>query len=93
VWYSESLWLIHIPDRIHTVTQQTLEDRVAALERQVADLTRNSTSAAQKDWRRTIGMFTGDEVMKQIIDEGKKVREADRRKTRGSKPRSNRKKK
>src|SRR6516164_7382763 len=30
------------------------------------------------DWRSTIGMFAGDPVMKQIIEEGRRIREADR---------------
>lgn len=32
----------------------------------------------KKDWRRTIGIFAGDEVMKQIDEEARKIREADR---------------
>lgn len=61
------------------MAQQTLEDRVAALERQVADLTQKTANEARKDWRRTIGMFTGDEAMKQIDAAGKRIRETDRR--------------
>jgi hypothetical protein len=63
--------------------QLTLEERVAALEKQVAELLANATaSPRQKDWRRTLGMFTGDEVMKQIDAEGRKIREADRQRAR-----------
>jgi hypothetical protein len=54
----------------------TLEDRVAALESAVEQLVHSSRR--QKDWRRTLGMFAGDEVMKQIDAEGRKIREADR---------------
>ncbi len=35
-----------------------------------------------KDWRRTLGMFTGDELMKRIDDQALKYREADRKKSR-----------
>jgi hypothetical protein len=33
----------------------------------------------KKDWRRTVGMFDGDPIMRQIIKEGQRIREADRR--------------
>jgi hypothetical protein len=32
----------------------------------------------KKDWRGTIGMFSGDAAMKEIQEEGRKIREADR---------------
>jgi hypothetical protein len=61
----------------------TLEERVAALEKQVAQLMANAGKALQpKDWRSTVGMFTGDEVMKQIDEAGRRIREADRRRAR-----------
>ncbi len=53
--------------------------RIAALEKQVAELQARVTELPRpKDWRSTIGMFAGDEVMKQIFEEGRKIREADR---------------
>jgi hypothetical protein len=66
------------------MTTQTLEDRVAQLERQVADLQAASSRVLprKKDWRRTIGMFTGDEGMRELFAEAMKVREADRAKAR-----------
>jgi hypothetical protein len=57
----------------------TLEERVAALESKVEQLLRGS--GRQKDWRRTLGMFAGDELMKEIDAEGRKIREADRKAT------------
>lgn len=49
------------------------------MEKQLTDLKAEVEKLAQpKDWRRTIGMFSGDEVMKQIDEEGRKIREADR---------------
>lgn len=61
----------------------TLEQRVAALEREMAEL-RNARPAIShaKDWRRTIGMFDGDEVMKSILDEALKYREENRKQAR-----------
>ena len=57
----------------------TLEERVAALENKVYQLLRGSRR--QKDWRRTLGMFAGDELMKEIDAEARKIREADRQAT------------
>jgi hypothetical protein len=61
------------------MAEATLEERVAVLEEQVARLIGGSVSPkSTKDWRRTVGMFTGDPVMKEIQEEGRKIREADR---------------
>jgi hypothetical protein len=68
-----------INGRKQTMNKSTLEERVAALERQVAELREVVTNGNQtKDWRRTIGMFAGDEVMKEIFDEPLKYRQEDR---------------
>jgi hypothetical protein len=65
------------------MAQPTLEERVAALGREMAELRAAlANGAAAKDWRSTIGMFSGDEVMKQIEEQGRKWREAERRKAR-----------
>lgn len=61
----------------------TLEQRLAALEKRVAELALVLTSGGRvKDWRRTVGMFSGDDVMKQIDAEALKFRERDREKAR-----------
>ncbi len=63
--------------------QPTLKERVAALERQMVELQAAVANGGRiKDWRRTIGMFAGDEVMKQIDEEARKFREADRERAR-----------
>lgn len=65
------------------MAQLTLEKRLAALESVVAELRApQKRGNRKKDWRRTIGMFTGDEMMKRIDEEALKYREADRRKAR-----------
>jgi len=57
----------------------TLEQRVETLEAQVAQLMeRILAPPPEKDWRSTIGMFANDPVMKEIQEEGRKIREADR---------------
>ena len=57
----------------------TIEDRVAALESKVESIIlMPSTSIRAKDWRKTIGTFAQDELMKEIDAEGRKIRTADR---------------
>lgn len=59
----------------------SLEERVANLEAQMADLLRRrKTGDRNKDWRRTLGMFTGDEIMWAIDQNALAYREEDRRK-------------
>jgi hypothetical protein len=63
------------------VSEVTLEERVTKLEKLVDILLhRSDTSARKKDWRRTAGMFDADPLMKEIIEEGRRIREEDRRK-------------
>lgn len=74
------------------MTQTMMAERLAALEKQVGELARRLLALeAPKDWRSTIGMFAGDEVMKEIFEEGRKIREKDREKARkGAKKRKQR---
>jgi hypothetical protein len=67
----------------------SLEERVTVLEKQVgALLASHAGKGDAKDWRRTIGAFAGDDLMKQIFEEGRKIRDADRKRT---KPRTGKK--
>ena len=71
------------------MSRPTLEERVAALERQFGALLGNHTGTGRtKDWRRTRGVFTGDDFMKQVFEEGRKIREAERKR---AQPRSRKK--
>jgi hypothetical protein len=75
------------------VSRATLEERVTILEREVAALLANPTgTTGGKDWRRTRGAFTGDDLTKQVFEEGRKIREAERKraKARGAKKRQSR---
>ena len=57
--------------------------RIAELEARIAELTaRVSTLEGTNDWRSVVGMFTGDEAMKQIDAAGQRIREQDRQKAR-----------
>ena len=57
------------------VTLESLARRVEALERALG---LQSGAPPRKDWRNAIGMFAGNEFQKQIDEEGRKIREADR---------------
>lgn len=63
----------------------SLEKRVEKLESQVAELQtelRRAKGKPGKDWRRTIGAFTNDDGMKELLLEAMRLREADRKKAR-----------
>jgi hypothetical protein len=64
----------------------SLEQRVAALERELAKLKSQQGEGRKKDWRRTIGMFTDNPEMKELFAEAMKLREADRSKARRRQP-------
>lgn len=65
------------------MTKPTLAERVSALEKEVADLRAAlANGTLVKDWRSTVGMFSGDETMKRICDYALEYREKDRQKVR-----------
>lgn len=59
----------------------SLEQRIAALEKEVADLKdlQPQNGVPKKDWRRTIGIFTDNPGMLELFDEAMKIRAADRK--------------
>lgn len=62
--------------------QAKLEARITELERQLADIKlRIDMLSRPNDWRSVIGMFAGDEGMKEVFEEARKIREEDRRRT------------
>lgn len=62
---------------------KSVEERLRIVEKELAALQEIvSKNVRVKDWRRTVGMFTGDEVMKRIDEAALKYREADRSKSR-----------
>lgn len=56
------------------LTLEALEKRVRELERRLDE----RATVPGKDWRAVAGMFTGSEFSKQIDEEARKIREADR---------------
>jgi hypothetical protein len=63
------------------MSQTTLEERVTALEKLMAKFMANPKSQGPTDWRSTIGMFGDDPIQKKIDAAGRKIRSADRRRT------------
>lgn len=64
------------------MSRLTLTERVAALEEQLESLRKEIDEGRTKDWRRTVGAFAGDDLMREVFAEGRKIREADRAKSR-----------
>jgi hypothetical protein len=62
-------------------TLKSLEQRVAALEKTVAQLVQSEAGPLVfKDWRKAVGKLRGSASMKKIDEAGRRIREADRRK-------------
>ena len=57
------------------LTLEVLAKRLEAVEKEIARL---SGPPRPKDWQRVVGMFDGSDFMKQVIAEGKAIRQADR---------------
>ena len=57
------------------VTLDSLAKRVEAIEIALAT---GELSRTSKDWRKAVGMFAGSEFMKQVDEEGRRIREAER---------------
>ena len=73
------------------MARKSIEQRVATLEPQIAAIKDQlADSNGSKDWRRTIGAFTGDDNMLGLLSDAMKLREADRRAARAKKPKTNR---
>lgn len=64
------------------MSRMTLTQRVAALEQQLGSLLKQIKGERDKDWRRTIGAFAGDDFMREVFAEGKRIRQAEKKKAR-----------
>lgn len=65
------------------LTLESLAARVAALEKEVAEQKAATPPVRQKDWRRTVGMFAGNDFIQQLDAEVAAMREAERKAARG----------
>ncbi len=64
------------------MTTETLEARITRLEQQMNRLLGDSAPAgepAPDAWEQTVGMFRGDPVFKEMLDEAQRMREESRR--------------
>lgn len=57
------------------LTLESLAKRVEALEKALAA---KESDHARKDWRNVVGMFAESDFMRQVDEEGQKIREAER---------------
>lgn len=56
-------------------TLESLAERVAALEKKLGLVT---SDPSPRKWEQAYGMFSGSEFQKQVDEEGRRIREADR---------------
>jgi len=64
------------------VTLKSLEKRVAALEKGMAEwLTAQANRGQWKDWRKAVGHFVPTELSEEVDAAGRKIRQPDRRKS------------
>jgi len=57
----------------------TLEERVATLERELTALKQKvEQGPSARDWRRSVGIFADDPVFEEMVREGRKYREEQR---------------
>lgn len=58
------------------MTTQTLEERVATLEKELSEVKLLlKQPRREKDWRRTVGMFANDPFYEEVIRLGREYRE------------------
>lgn len=74
------------------MVRQSLEKRLQSLEAEVIELRKQVAEGRKKDWRRTIGAYSDDPGMLDILQEAMKLREQDRAKARAKNSRTKRKK-
>jgi hypothetical protein len=60
---------------MNDLTLEALARRIEAIERALGI---GPAPAVKRDWRNAIGMFAGSDFMKQVDEEGRKIREAER---------------
>ena len=60
----------------------TIAQRVAVLQQELSELKAQRRQEHVNDWRRTVGIFTDNPGMNELLAKAMKLREADRRKAR-----------
>jgi hypothetical protein len=59
----------------------SLEERVAQLEQTTARLVAETSKRPPGDWRKVVGLFDADELMKEVDEEGRRWREEENRRS------------
>jgi hypothetical protein len=60
------------------MSNQTLDQRVENLERLVKEMRMERGAENGSPWRKTLGAFRNDEVMRDIVERGAAIRKAER---------------
>jgi len=67
-----------------TISMASLEERVAALEAQLAEFLKSGRIEPKRDaWRTVVGMFAKDPQIESLHRETQRIRDEDRKATRG----------
>ena len=65
--------------------RRTLDERVTQLEQQMNRVIGgriDENQPAADDWKQTVGMFRGDPIVEEMIEQSRRIREEDRRQVR-----------
>jgi hypothetical protein len=66
------------------LTLESLSERVTVIEKILAEMRQAEQKPSRfKDWRKAAGMLTASELMKQVDELGRQIREADREESNG----------
>ena len=63
------------------MSQLTLEERVAVLERELTQVKSQLAAGGGEDWRSTFGAFANDPLFDEIVREGRAYREGENKAT------------
>jgi hypothetical protein len=73
------------------MAQKSIEKRIETLESQMEEIRDQLVGGSgTRDWRRSIGAFTDDDDMLQLLRDAMKLRDADRKAATKKKPKTNR---
>src|SRR5262245_20484165 len=66
------------------LTLESLSERITVIEKILAEMRQEQPRPSRfKDWRKAAGMLTASELMKQVDELGRQIREADREESNG----------
>lgn len=72
------------------MARKSIEERIATLESQMQAIRDRLAHREGKNWRQSIGAFTDDDGMLQLLRDAMKLRDADRKAARKKKPKTDR---